>query len=143
MHKGALASAIAWIVLNASIFSLLFLFGLLNPAQLITLSLIYAVCDLICILFFCPFQALFMRNRCCAVCRIYNWDYFMICTPMIIYPGLYSTSLLLLSTAVLISWEASMKRNVHFFLEDTNANLNCSRCKEQLCARSISARKIK
>ena len=58
------------------------------------ISLFYAVCDRICVLFFCPFQVWIMKNRCCVHCRIYRWDYVMMFTPLLFVPGPYSWSLL-------------------------------------------------
>ena len=133
LHKGALSSAIAWIALNAAIFFILSLLDMLTPAAAFVLMLIYAVCDLVCILFFCPFRALFMRNRCCTVCRIYNWDYLMMCTPMIFIPCVYSISLLLVSAAVLVRWEIAVQKTPQFFIEDANENLCCVNCKDMIC----------
>jgi len=133
LHKGALASALAWIAFNAVIFYALFSLSLLSPAAAIVLMLFYAVCDLICVLIFCPFQVFFMRNRCCVTCRIYNWDYIMMCTPMILFPCAYSSSLLILSIAVLLFWEVSLRNNPHFFMAETNRNLTCDCCEDKLC----------
>jgi uncharacterized membrane protein len=109
-HKGALLSALAWIILNGVIFAALFIFDMINPASAAVLMFAYAVCDKICVLYFCPFRVFFMRNRSCAECRIYYWDYVMICTPLIIFPHPYSISLLVLSAAVLLRWETSVHR---------------------------------
>jgi hypothetical protein len=133
LNKGVFLCASAWILFNIALFLLLYLCGILTTAVIIIIVLAYAVCDIICILMFCPFKSLFMRNKCCAVCRIYNWDYFMICTPLILFPCLYSLSLFLLSVVVLFVWEISFKKNPHFFMEDTNKNLRCENCKERLC----------
>ena len=133
LHRGALASALAWIVLNAAVFIVLFLNDMLTPSAAVTLMLIYAVCDMICILFFCPFQVFFLRNRCCTQCRIHNWDYLMMCTPMILFPSFYSISLLLLSASVVLRWELAIHKNPHFFMAETNENLRCDRCNDRLC----------
>ena len=58
---------------------------------LFMVGLAYGVCDIICILFFCPFQTWFMKNRCCTTCRIYNWDFAMLCTPFLLIPGFYNS----------------------------------------------------
>ena len=63
-----------WIVLNG-IIGVLYFMGLITQKILILISLAYGVCDMICILFFCPFQTWIMKNRCCTTCRIYNWDF--------------------------------------------------------------------
>lgn len=133
LHKGALISALAWVALNAAVYLALSLNGLLTPLTTVVLMLFYAVCDTVCILFFCPFQAFFLRNRCCADCRIHNWDYLMMCTPMLFIPSVYSISLLLLSAAVVLRWEIALLKNPHYFMVETNENLRCECCSDKLC----------
>ena len=120
LHRGAILSGLAWVAFNSALFTFLALAGMLTPQTLIVVMLFYAVCDLVCILFFCPFQLLIIRNRCCVVCRIYNWDCLMMCTPMILYPSIFSISLLLISIAVLLRWEIALHINPRFFMEKTN-----------------------
>ena len=133
LHKGAFLSALGWVALNAGIFFMLSAYDILSPAMVILIVLVYALSDMVCVLFFCPFQLFFMRNRCCVTCRIYNWDYAMMCTPFILIPSAYSLSLLLLSVAVLLRWETALLKNPRFFMEETNENLSCNRCEERLC----------
>ena len=59
----------AWVALNA-VFVTLYFTKVIDGGVLIILSLFYSVSDMICILFFCPFQTWFMKNRCCVSCRI-------------------------------------------------------------------------
>ena len=141
LHKGAFVSALAWICLNAAVFAALHVFNMLNPGAAVVLMLAYAVCDIICILIFCPFQAFFMGNRCCSVCRIYNWDYLMICTPMIPFLHPYSAGLLLLSAAVVIRWETAVLSKPYLFIEETNENLGCTLCEDRLCRLNIMMKK--
>ena len=133
LHKGALLSGLGWLVCSITIFASIALIGALTPAALMVVVLVYAVGDVVFVLFFCPFRVIFMRNRCCTVCRIYNWDYFMMCAPMILFPCVFSVSLVLLSAAVVIRWELALHKYPHFFMEETNENLRCSRCEDQLC----------
>ena len=65
--------ALVWIVFNAA-FGALHMAGVLDDGIMILLCSAYSVCDMVCILFFCPFQTWFMKNKCCSTCRIYNWD---------------------------------------------------------------------
>lgn len=131
-HRGILAVAAAWLSLNAVI-GALYLTGLIDAGILILISLAYGVCDMICILFFCPFQTWFMKNRCCTDCRIYNWDYAMMFTPYVFVPDPYTWSLLGMSLLLLLRWEITVARHPERFSEKTNACLNCSNCKEKLC----------
>ena len=83
---------ISWILLNGIFVTFFILnyfkvFGsviIIDSGIMFLIALIYGICDMICILFFCPFQTLMMRNRCCGSCRIYNWDFMMFATPLVI-----------------------------------------------------------
>ena len=122
----------AWFALNGAIGALYFT-GIIDKGILLLIALAYSVCDMICILFFCPFQTWFMKNRCCATCRIYNWDFAMMFTPLVFIPGIYTWSLLGLALALLIQWEVLLKRYPERFSEASNQCLACSECREKLC----------
>ena len=96
--------AVIWLALNAVIGALYFT-GIFDRGMLILIALAYSVCDIICILFFCPFQTWFMKNRCCTTCRIYNWDFAMMFTPLVFIPHWYTYSLLGCALALLLRWE--------------------------------------
>ncbi|MGX8774627.1 MAG: hypothetical protein ACSW8G_06185, partial [Bacillota bacterium] len=70
-----------WILLNGLV-GALHMIGVLNDDFMLLLCSVFSVCDMICILFFCPFQSWFLKNKCCSACRIYNWDYAMMFTPL-------------------------------------------------------------
>jgi hypothetical protein len=133
LHKGALASALGFIAVNAGLYIALHANGVLSPAIAMIILLVYAIIDVVFILFFCPYHVLFMRNRCCVSCRIYNWDYIMMCTPMILFPNAYSLSLFLLAAIVLIRWEISIYKNPHYFIAEYNENIQCKQCEYRLC----------
>ena len=124
--------ALAWIVFNG-IFGALHMAGVLDDGIMILLCGVYSVCDIICILFFCPFQTWFLKNKCCSACRIYNWDYAMMFTPLFFVRRAYSWSLLALSVALLVRWEITFFRHPERFSENTNAYLHCKNCTEKLC----------
>lgn len=131
--KSTLAVVVAWFLLNGFI-GILFYFELIDEGILLLIVLFYSVCDMICILFFCPFQTWFMKNKCCGSCRIYNWDYAMMFTPFVFFPNLYTYSLLLLSLALLIRWEVTVWKHPERFMEATNQALACRNCPEKLCS---------
>lgn len=131
-NRGIVATAVVWIAANAVIGGL-YLVGILDAGMMLIVSLAYSVCDMICILFFCPFQTWFMKNRCCGTCRIYNWDYAMMFTPMIFIRSFYTWSLLAVAVIVLLEWEITYKRHKEWFHEATNTNLSCANCSEKLC----------
>ncbi len=124
--------AAAWIGLNA-ILGVLYFAGILDAGILILISLAYSVCDMICILFFCPFQTWFMKNKCCGSCRIYNWDYAMMFTPLVFIKNPYTWSLLILALILLAKWEIVFRQHPERFTEATNGSLSCSNCQEKLC----------
>ena len=122
----------AWIALNAVI-GILYYTHIIDAGILLLIALTYSLCDVICILFFCPFQTWFMKNKCCTTCRIYNWDYAMMFTPLIYIPKLYTWSLLALALVLLIKWEYLYHKHSERFSEKCNASLSCKNCKEKLC----------
>lgn len=93
----------------------------------------WLLCDMICILFLCPFQTWIMKNRCCTVCRIYNWDFAMMFTPYIFIPNGYAWSLLAMSIILLIRWEIAVRKYPERFSDRTNACVSCENCEEKLC----------
>jgi len=130
--KRTFAVVLAWIALNG-IIGALYYTNLFDEGILILISLTYGVCDMICILFFCPFQTWFMKNRCCTVCRIYNWDFAMMFTPLLFIPNGYTWSLLGISLLLLLRWEIAYRLHPERFSDRTNACLSCTECKEKLC----------
>ena len=80
-----------------------------------------------------------MKNKCCSACRIYNWDYAMMFTPLFFIPRHYSWSLLALSVALLIRWEITFYLHPERFSEKTNDYLRCANCTEKLCAHKKQA----
>lgn len=130
--KTTLLVAVLWLALNALI-GAGYLLGLYDEGVLILTALFYSVCDMICILFYCPFQTLIMKNKCCGSCRIYNWDYAMMFTPLVFIPTLYTYSLLGISLLLLLVWELSVRLHPERFAEQTNEGLACKNCKEKLC----------
>ena len=140
-NNGTVLVALVWIVFNG-IFGALHMEGIIDDVIMILLCGLYSVCDMICILFFCPFQTWFMKNKCCAVCRIYNWDYAMMFTPLFFVRGDYSWSLLVLSVALLIRWEITFYLHPERFSEQTNDYLQCSNCTEKLCTHKRQLKKL-
>lgn len=121
-----------WFVLNG-IWGILYFTGVFDEGILVLIALAYGVCDIICILFFCPFQTWIMKNRCCTTCRIYNWDYAMMFTPLIFVKNVFALTLVEVSLALLIKWEILYRTHPERFTENTNKSLQCKNCKEKLC----------
>ena len=132
LHRGVPTTIIVWVALNGTIGGL-YSAGILDAGILLLVCLAYSVCDMICILFFCPFQTWFMKNKCCTTCRIYNWDFAMMFTPLLFLPHWYSWSLLGLAAALLIQWEVLVRLHPERFSETSNCALACPNCHEKLC----------
>lgn len=124
--------ALGWCALNG-IFGVLHLCGVIDYGIMFLLCLAYSLCDIICILFFCPFQTWFMKNKCCGSCRIYNWDYAMMFTPLLFVKHVYTWLLLGLALGLLIHWEIIFHTHPERFSETSNLALRCENCPEKLC----------
>ena len=125
--------ALLWCTLNGIIGGLK-MAGFLTDEIMLLICLLYSICDMICILFFCPFQSWFFKNKCCVSCRIYNWDYAMMFTPLFFVRKWYTWSLLLLSVGLMFRWELTIFLHPERFSAKTNAYMNCSNCTEKLCS---------
>ena len=131
-RKSTLSVAAVWFALNGAI-GVLYFTKIIDAGILLLIALAYSVCDMICILFFCPFQTWFMKNRCCTTCRIYNWDFAMMFTPLIFVRSWYAGTLVGLSLLLLLQWELRLHRYPERFSVRTNQCLNCANCEEKLC----------
>ena len=131
-NKGAIKVAVVWLLVNG-LFGVLYLRKIFSAAELVLLCAFYYLCDLICVLFFCPFQTFLMKNRCCVNCRIFAWGSWMMTTPLAFIPHWYSWSLCAFAVLVLVVWEYRYHRYPERFWFGSNRNLQCANCKEQLC----------
>lgn len=127
-----------WLALNAVI-GILYFNNVIDAAVLVIISAFFAVMDVVCILYYCPLQHWFMKNRCCMNCRIYNWDFLMICTPLIFIRSWLTWSLAAISLLVFIRWEYAYKHYPERFFAATNNKLRCVSCASKLCRRKIPA----
>lgn len=83
--KAAYKVFLIWCALIAMI-GVFYYSGILSKIALFMISVLFYVCDLICVLIWCPFR-LIMKNRCCTTCRIFNWDHLMMFSPLIYMGG--------------------------------------------------------
>jgi hypothetical protein len=139
-NAAALKVAVVWLGGN-TIVALLYFAKILGESEMVLLSFFYYVGDLICILFYCPFQSFIMKNRCCVTCRIFNWDSMMMFTPLVFIRSFFSWSLVLIALFLLVHWEVTYRRYPERFFEGSNQNLTCAYCSDHLCRvrnRSVS-----
>ena len=123
--------AVLWSALIAVI-AVLYYQRILDASLMVLISICFYVCDLICVLIWCPFRLL-MKTRCCTTCRIFNWDHLMMFSPMLFIPGFFAQSLFWVSVAVVAVWELCILIHPERFWEKTNATLRCASCTDKLC----------
>ncbi len=129
--KAAGRVMILWVSLVAVIGALYYL-GVIDKKMLLLISIVFYVCDLICVLIWCPFR-LILKNRCCTTCRIFNWDHLMMFSPLVFMGGFYALSLFALAFVVWLVWEISILVYPERFWEFSNDALKCSNCTDKLC----------
>ena len=134
MTKDIIPIAITWLLLITIIGSL-YLTDIITYQVVILCSTAFYVCDIICVIGWCPFKTFFMHNKCCTTCRIFNWDHAMMFTPLIVIPGIWTYSLVIMSLIILTIWEIACAIHPERFLEKTNCALRCKNCKDRLCGK--------
>ena len=96
-------------------------------------AVLWLAVDLICVLFFCPFQFFLMNNRCCVNCRIFAWGSWMMASPLMTVLHWYAQSLFWMGVVVLICWEVRFFRHPERFWHGSNLALRCDNCTDRLC----------
>ena len=129
--KSAYRVMLIWLIL-IGIIGVLHYFDVLHKRELFIISVFFYVCDLICVLIWCPFR-LIMKNKCCTTCRIFNWDHLMMFSPLIFAGGFYAISLVGMALFVWLIWELCILIYPERFCEMTNLSLRCAECTDKLC----------
>lgn len=122
---------VIWMLLTVAV-SILHLSRVIDTGMMVLMSTFFYVCDLICVLIWCPFR-LIMKNKCCTTCRIFNWDHLMMFLPIISVNSFYSWSLVTLSFIIWVIWELCVLLYPERFWENSNMALRCSDCTDKLC----------
>lgn len=123
---------IFYLILNGIIF-ILYFSGLIGVPEIIMVMMFYYVGDMICINIMCPFKLIFMRNRCCTGCRIFNWDSIMLVIPLAAVFSYIGYIILLPAIVYTVMWEVSFARHPERFLPSCNDSLKCSNCTHGMC----------
>lgn len=129
--KAAYKVFILWCLLISAIGALYFT-SVLDKIALFIISVLFYVCDLICVLIWCPFRLL-MKNRCCTTCRIFNWDHLMMFSPIIFIGGFYAISLVIMAFLAWLVWELCVILYPERFWDKSNLALKCTECTDKLC----------
>lgn len=122
---------VIWLAVSCLI-SILHLSGLTDTGMMVIIATFFYVCDLICVLIWCPFR-LIMKNKCCTTCRIFNWDHMMMFVPIITVNSFFSWSLVTFSLITWLIWELTVQMHPERFCEKSNKALRCSECTDKLC----------
>jgi len=128
MNIGAVKAGVLWLLL-LSVIGLLYYSNVINESWLIVIVTFFAFFDNFCVSVWCPFRKWLIKNKCCNVCRIYNWGSIMILCPLVFIPSFWTYSLLLISLIVMVQWEYIHYKHPERFYELYNANLMCKNCK--------------
>lgn len=120
-----------WIALIAVI-GILYFSGVIDRKILFLFTTCFYVCDLICVLIWCPFRLL-LKNKCCTTCRIFNWDHLMMFSPVFFVGSFYTLSLATLALIAWLVWELCVLIFPERFWEFSNEALQCANCTDKLC----------
>ena len=123
---------ILWAALIVVI-GLLYVYGPIEGGHLFLFAVTFYVCDLICVLFWCPFRVFIMKNKCCTTCRIFNWDHLMMFSPFLFLPSFFAVSLYVLAIVIWAIWELTVLVFPERFSLMSNRTLKCSECTDRLC----------
>lgn len=129
-HKsdiGALKSAI-FFILQIILIGLLYYLNIISDFHLYLFSIILYWLDGLYMVIWCPYRSLFIKNKCCNSCRIYNWGYFMIVAPLIFINNFYTNTLVIISFLIIVKWEIMHSIKPERFSEITNEKLRCGDC---------------
>lgn len=131
-NKGAIKVAIAWILPHIVI-GYLYYKRIVGVPFLVMLTSFFYLSDLICVIFFCPFQKFLMHNRCCVNCRIFAWGMPMMILPLVFINNMLSRVICVVAFAIAIRWEIVIKKYPERFWVGSNMMLRCVNCKDKMC----------
>lgn len=107
--------------------------GIIGKNELFIITAVFYVLDIVFVLYWCPFKAWLLKNKCCTTCRIFNWDHLMMFSPFLFVMGFYTLSLFIFALIVFIVWEVCIITHPERFWEGTNDALKCKNCTDLLC----------
>lgn len=89
--------------------------------------------DYVCVLIWCPFRTIFLKNKCCTTCRITNWDRLMKFWILLFIPHLVSYILFCIGFFIFVHWEISIYKHPERFYAASNEMLRCYHCANMKC----------
>ncbi len=110
----------------------------LDTYWVVMIAVLFYYLDQLFVNIWCPFQHWIIRNRCCATCRIYNWGFPFIVSPLIYLKSFWSYSLVAMGVVILVQWEFLHYKHPERFSEVSNATLLCKNCNDK-CRKMLKA----
>jgi len=92
--------------------------------------------DYFCILIWCPFRSLILKNMCCNQCRISNWDRLMKFFILLFVPNFFTISIVILGLIVFLVWEINHLKHPERFYLISNDYLSCNNCNFPQCKKN-------
>ncbi len=132
-NKAALLIFITYSFLIISIGYLHYYFTFFNDWFIYLWFLLFNIADYVCVIFWCPFQHLFIKNKCCNSCRISNWDRLMKYVVLFFSSNILANILAVFSTVVFIQWEYLHYKHPERFYISTNKKISCQNCSVKIC----------
>lgn len=94
--------------------------------------------DYFCILVWCPFRKIFLKNTCCNTCRISNWDRWMKVSILLFIPNIFTISINIIAFSIFIYWEYNHLTYPERFYRVSNKRLLCSYCDKDKCNKWVN-----
>lgn len=114
-------------------FWILYFYHVIDEKFLFCIFIVFFFLDIVCETLYCPMQKFILKNRCCNVCRIYSWNTILTISPLLVIPGFFSTSLMIIGLVDLIHFEIKYKRHPEYFWDGSNSVLRCVNCDMKMC----------
>ncbi|MGM0651516.1 MAG: hypothetical protein ACQES4_01880 [Bacillota bacterium] len=124
--RRAIYAALVWATALAGIW-----FFRLEKYWVIISAIFFYFLDQLFVNLWCPFKNWIVRNRCCATCRIYNWGFAIIVSPLIFIKSFWTYSLVAMGAVILLQWEILHRKYPERFSEISNAMLSCKNCNDR------------
>ena len=102
----------------------------LEDTHIYLLFLLLNAMDYFCILIWCPFKDIILKNSCCYTCRITNWDRFMKSYILVFVPNVFTLTIVFLGFINFIIWEFNHQIHPERFYSISNNALRCNSCME-------------
>lgn len=93
--------------------------------------------DYFCLIVWCPFRSIFLKNTCCNTCRISNWDRWMKVSILLFIPNIFTISINIVAFSIFIYWEYNHFKYPERFYRRSNKTLLCSNCDTHSCGKPL------